>query len=259
MLRLPRRRHKRSIAHRESSCRPQVESMETRCLMWLMGCLRYARASFHSLIEQVGEPSPLLGSQARNEAGEGVGVRLILVFSATSSATSGRRRKLRLRKTVRSVAFCFTRRMSGVRIPHRPVSSPRSQGGGWPARRLARLGGENRPVRGGEWRRPASSLTGPAFDRANNRADRLNRKRHERQRRRLWCCTDAIVTTPPVLGWTATGCPVLSLKYVNRGLSPAKSETDLQASLRGHDWNCTVARYEWARPAVRGNRHVAQG
>ena len=33
MLGVPRRRHKRSIVHRASSCRPEIESMETRCLM----------------------------------------------------------------------------------------------------------------------------------------------------------------------------------------------------------------------------------
>jgi hypothetical protein len=41
--------------------------------------------------EQLGEPSPLLGGQAFHEAGEGVGVQLSLVFSATRSATTGRR------------------------------------------------------------------------------------------------------------------------------------------------------------------------
>ena len=56
--------------------------------------------------EQVGEPSPLLGRQARNEAGEGVSVRLILVFSATSSATSGiARRKFKLVPTYNGATF----------------------------------------------------------------------------------------------------------------------------------------------------------
>ena len=36
MLGVPRRRHKRSIVHRASSCRPEIESMETRCLMSLI-------------------------------------------------------------------------------------------------------------------------------------------------------------------------------------------------------------------------------
>ena len=38
--------------------------------------------TFISPRKQVGELSPLLGRQARNEAGEGVGMRLILSFSA---------------------------------------------------------------------------------------------------------------------------------------------------------------------------------
>ena len=49
-----------------------------------------------TLGEKFGEPLPMLRAQARNEVGEGVGVRRFLAFSATRSATSvdGRRKSL---------------------------------------------------------------------------------------------------------------------------------------------------------------------
>jgi hypothetical protein len=57
----------------------------------------------------------LFGSQARHEAGEGVAVRLILVFSATRSATSGMGRRKFL------VRLSLTRHT--VRIPKLDVRS----------------------------------------------------------------------------------------------------------------------------------------
>jgi hypothetical protein len=59
----------------------------------MSGESRSSLTAFQRLGEQVGEPSPLFRSQARDEADEAVGVRLILVFSATRSATNGRARR----------------------------------------------------------------------------------------------------------------------------------------------------------------------